>query len=597
MQNNQRNTVWRFAIIFVFILLGFIAVLGKIFYIQTVERDKWLQLAEKQAPVLDTVKGSRGNILDCNGNLLATSMPQYLIVMDASVPALHKKEGELFNKYIDSLAIDIAAVTGRRTADEYKRIITNAYNKKQVRLVVDTICINYLQREQLKQNSLIKKGQFTSGFTFEEYYSRIKPYGILANRTIGSITGAKGEAEYGLEMQFDKELKGVSGINKVQRIGNRKEYITVKEPQDGMDIVTTIDANLQDIVETALIEKTAEKNAKWGCCILMETQTGYIRAIANVDRVSEGVYAEKLNHGVTRIEPGSTFKTISLMAMMNDGLTNLKDTVTLDGKKWVYFGLEHTDVHGLNEQINMRTALAVSSNIAFAKKVTDKYKGSAHKFVKSIDKLGVRDSVYIELPGCQLPYIFPPKNDTATISSMAYGYSVEVTPMTLVMFYNAIANNGCMMRPMIVTALQKDGKNVKTFQPEVLKASICSPEVLTEVKKALHDVVWDDKYGTASVYNGVRKAQSDLVSIAGKTGTAQLIIDKQHNKNHHRMTFVGYFPEDNPQYTCLCMIEDPHRPYDAGMDCGSTVRKIAEKTMAYTGCYVYRNGEKKLEKR
>ena len=244
----------------------------------------------------------------------------------------------------------------------------------------------------------------------------------------------------------------------------------------------------------------------------------------------------------------------------------------------------------------------MSSNIAFAKLVTRHYDGSATKFIQSLQRIGIRDSIYCEIPGYEKPRINHPK-DTVTVSKMAYGYAVEVSPMTLVMFYNAIANNGRMMRPMLVTAIQKNGLNIQSFKPEIVKRSICSDKTIQDIRLALHDVVWDNHLGTASIDPWRNpKAQSKLVSIAGKTGTAQ-IMDRtrrskvDYDKTTHRITFIGYFPEDNPQYTCICMIEAPRGAYDAGMDCGSTVRKIAEKVMAYTGCYVYKNGEKQLVKR
>jgi cell division protein FtsI (penicillin-binding protein 3) len=211
--------------------------------------------------------------------------------------------------------------------------------------------------------------------------------------------------------------------------------------------------------------------------------------------------------------------------------------------------------------------------------------------------MGLLDSVYCEIPGADKVRIDVPR-DTVTLSKMSYGYSVEMSPMQILMFYNAIANNGRMVRPMLVTAVQQNGEEVKRFRPETVKSSICSKETLRAIQSALHDVVWDNHLGTAAAKKWSRKAQSNLVSIAGKTGTAQLIIPGHgYSGKHHRMTFVGYFPEENPRYTCICMIEDPQYPYDAGMDCGSTVRVIAEKTMAYTGCYIYENGERKLEKR
>lgn len=601
MSDEQRNTVWRFAIIFILIMSGFIAVLVRIVYIQTVERDEWLKVAEKQVPTHKPIPATRGNILDCNGRLLASSMPQYHMYMDTRVEALHMKHGELFNRHIDTLALDLARIAGGHTQAEYKERIVQAYKRGEKRLKVCDKRINYLQRRELEQNALIKQGKYKSGVFFEDQHVRIKPYGILASRTIGSIYGEGGYGNSGLEKGFENELRGTDGMSDIQKIGGRYESVTVEEARDGLDIVTTIDANLQDMVEKTLIERATMRQAQWGCCILMETQTGYIRAIANIDRKENGGYEEKLNHAVMRVEPGSTFKTIALVAALDDGKVKIDDTVSVTSKPWIYMGKsKHTDAHRMDTVLTVRSALAVSSNIALAKIITRSYQGSAQKFVRKIEKMGLLDSIYCEIPGAERARIDVPK-DTVTLSKMAYGYSVELSPMQILMFYNAIANDGRMIRPMLVSSIQQNGENVRVFKPQTVKSSICSDRTLRDIKDALHDVVWDNKMGTASVSKwGGRKAQSDLVAIAGKTGTAQLLLPRRgYSGEHHRITFVGYFPEDNPQYSCICMMEDPQPPrtYDAGMDCGSTVRTIAEKTMAYTGCYVYKEGERKLEKR
>ena len=597
MSDEQRNTVWRFALIFIFIALGFVAVIGKIIYIQTVERSEWLKVAEKQVPTLRPIKATRGNILDCNGQLLASSMPQYYVYMDTRVEALHINNGKLFKEEIDTLARDLANIVGDHSPEEYKTRIVKAYLKGEKRYKVCDHRINYLQRRALEQNRLIKKGKYKSGILFEDQHRRIKPYGQLASRTIGSIYGEDGVGNAGLEKGFDKELRGEDGLSSIQRIGGRNEQVTEREAIDGKDIVTTIDANLQDIVESALLNKLQERNAKWGCCMLMETQTGYIRAIANLDRTEEGHYYEMINHAVQRVEPGSTFKTIALIAALDDGKIKITDTVSISRQPWKYFTVQHTDAHPMDTLLTVRSALAVSSNIALAKLITRSYEGSARKFVKKIEKMGLMDSIYCEIPGADKVRIDVP-NDTVTLSKMSYGYSVELSPMQILMFYNAIANEGKMVRPMLVTAIQQNGEVEKIFRPEVVENSICGSRTLKDIQSALHDVVWDDHLGTAAAKPWSKKAQSDLVAIAGKTGTAQLFIPGHgYSGRHHRMTFVGYFPEENPRYTCICMIEDPQYPYDAGMDCGSTVRVIAEKTMAYTGCYIYKDGERKLEKR
>ena len=598
MLDEQKNTVWRFAIIFILISLGFLAVLGKIIYIQTVERSEWMRVAEKQVPTHRPIKATRGNILDCNGQLLASSMPQYYIYMDTRADALVINNSQLLKEHLDSLCHDLTSIIGDYTAEEYRQRIVQGQKQGNRRLKLSKGRINYLQRRALEQNSLIQLGKYKSGVFFEDQHRRIKPYGLLASRTIGSINGEEGIGTAGLEKAFDKELHGVDGISSLQRIGGRNELVTIEEAQDGMDIITTIDANLQDITENALLTKLKEKNAQWGCCILMETHTGYIRAIANLDRGSDGEYYESLNHAVQRVEPGSTFKTISLVAAMDDGKIDIDDTISVTKKPWVYMRKsKHTDAHPMDTILDVRSALAVSSNIALAKMITSSYEGSARKFVRKIERMGLCDSIYCEIPGAEQARIDIPR-DTVTLSKMAYGYSVEMSPMHIAMFYNAIANNGKMMRPMLVSAIQKEGEIIKRFKPTTLNSSICSRSTLREIQGALHDVVWDENLGTASKKPWSNKAQSNLVALAGKTGTAQLYIPgKGYSNRKHRITFVGYFPEANPEYTCICMIENPQYPYDAGMDCGSTVRVIAEKTMAYCGYYVWEDEEKRLEKR
>jgi cell division protein FtsI (penicillin-binding protein 3) len=578
--------------------LGFLAVLGKIIYIQTVERSEWMKVAEKQVPTHRPIKATRGNILDCNGQLLASSMPQYYIYMDTRADALVINNSQLLKEHLDSLCHDLTSIIGDYTTEEYRQRIVQGQKQGNRRLKLSKGRINYLQRRALEQNSLIRLGKYKSGVFFEDQHRRIKPYGLLASRTIGSINGEEGIGTAGLEKAFDKELHGVDGISSLQRIGGRNESVTIEEAQDGMDIITTIDANLQDITENALLTKLKEKNAQWGCCILMETHTGYIRAIANLDRGSDGEYYESLNHAVQRVEPGSTFKTISLVAAMDDGKIEIDDTISVTKKPWVYMRKsKHTDAHPMDTILDVRSALAVSSNIALAKLITSSYEGSARKFVRKIERMGLCDSIYCEIPGAEQARIDIPK-DTVTLSKMSYGYSVEMSPMHIAMFYNAIANNGKMMRPMLVSAIQKEGEIVKRFKPTTLNSSICSRSTLREIQGALHDVVWDEHLGTASKRPWSNKAQSNLVALAGKTGTAQLYIPgKGYSNRKHRITFVGYFPEANPEYTCICMIENPQYPYDAGMDCGSTVRVIAEKTMAHCGYYVWEDDEKRLEKR
>ncbi len=590
MGDKQRNTIVRFAVIFIIIAIGFLGVLAKIILIQTKERDQWLAIAEGQVRNDQIVPATRGNILDCEGKLLCSSMPQFVLYMDAAVPALSLHHDSLFNLYIDTLSTDLSRVIGDHSSTYYKNLITTAHRRGQHNLRLSKKRINYLQRKELEQNPLISRGQNYSGIIFQEVKQRMRLLGPLATRTLGSINNETGHGTTGLEKKYDEYLCGKDGMSVRQRVGDRYENVTVIEAEDGYDIVTTIDAELQDIVSETLKSRLERVEGDWGCCVLMETQTGHIKAIANLDKLPSGAYGEYINHAVTMVEPGSTFKTVALMAAMEDHRVGIYDTVSVTKAPWQYFSVTHTDAHPKDTIYTVRSALAVSSNIALAKIITRAYEGSANRFVNKVLKLGIADSVASDIPGAQTALIKVP-NDTVTISKMSYGYSVMVTPMQLLMFYNAIANDGRMIRPMLVTDIKDGDEVIKHFDTEVVKRSIARSSTIDAIKLGLHDVVWDNHLGTASVrmWNGKvvdYKAQSELVHIAGKTGTAQILENGRYSGRKHRMTFVGYFPEENPQYTCICMINHPKVwGYDAGYDCGGVVRIIAEKTIANVDCY------------
>lgn len=599
MSDKLKNMVLRFAVIFGVMILLFACVIAKIVYIQTAERDKWEKIAGQQEMTDVTITPIRGNILDANGNLLAGSLPQYYINMDTRVEALHLKNGELFYQYVDSIAQGLSRIIGDESASTYREKMCRAfkgktYKERNIRL--SNSRINYIQKKQIEQLPLIKRGRYKSGITFEEQNRRTKPYVSLASRTIGNIYGQDGVGNSGLEKRFDNYLHGREGISTRRRVAGHWEDIPVREAVNGYDIVTTLDANLLDITETALRARLNHTQADWGCCILMETKTGEIKAICNLDRDNDGNYNEVSNHAVIRVEPGSTFKTIALMAALDDGKVKLTDHVSVTKRPWVYHGLTHTDAHAKDTVYTVRSALAISSNIALAKIITESYENDASNFVEKLTTMGVCDSVYSEIPGASNPLIRVP-NDAATLSKMAYGYSVELSPMQILMFYNGIANNGKMIRPYLVKEILDRDTVIEKFDTEVIKEKICQDSTLKDIKLALHDVVWDNSLaGTASVIRGtkIRKAQSDLVHIAGKTGTAQVNKNGRYYNDSHRMTFVGYFPEEAPEYTCICMIQNPRNAgkYDAGLDCGIVVRQIAEKTIATTGFTVYNeNGE------
>ena len=593
MSEKQRHTILRFAIVFVVIALMFLVVVGRIFKLQTTERDKWLSLVENREANQKPIPAIRGNIYDCDGRLLATSIPQYSIHMDTRVEALHMDDGALFWTYVDSIAEGLSRIVGDQTKEQYRERMVKAYTSKRrrdrdVRLSAERI--SYTQLKEIKELPLVKRGVYKSGFYTENLNLRKKPFNTLSSRTIGNISLKDGEAKTGIEKRYDSYLRGTDGVGVRQRVAGSWQYVPIKEAVNGYDVHTTLDANLIDICETELRKRLEHTRADWGCVALMDVHTGEIKAISNLDRGSNEEYYELANHAVIHMEPGSTFKTISLMAALDDGKISFGDSIEVEKDGWWYHKQRHRDAHPADTTYSIRQALAVSSNIALAKIVTNSYNGSARKFVKKLKSIGLCDSVDYTIPGAQQALITIP-NDTVTLAKMAYGYSVELSPLQMLMFYNGIANGGKMVSPLFVKEIRNQREVVERFENTVVKSSLCSKETLAEIKECLHDVVWDNDLGTASVNPwGSRKAQSALVSIAGKTGTAQ-VLEGGYQNTKHRISFVGYFPEENPQYSCICVIHGPKWPYDAGLDCGSVVRNIAEKTMAYAGEYVIDDGK------
>ena len=598
MSEKTKTTIITFAIIFILITIGFGAVIAKIIYLQTVEYDKWEQLSgANRTKTTYPIPARRGNIYDAEGRLLASSIPQYAIYMDTRVEALNQDNGALFWQYVDSIANGLSQVLGDKSASDYRQKIVSAYRGRSVKerdIRLTTTRVSYTQKKEIEQLPLISRGYYKSGIYFRDMNRRSKPFGSLGSRTIGSIYGENGHGNAGIEKRFDEYLCGKDGESRLDRVAGRKQHIPIREAESGADIHTTLDANLMDICESSLRKQITKNQADWGCVILMEVETGEIKAICNLDLNQEnGQYYESANHAVIRVEPGSTFKTISLMAALDDGKIAIDDSVEVWRRGWRYHSVSHTDAHPADTIYSIRQALAVSSNIALARIVTESYNGSAQKFVKKLKHLGLMDSVDYIIPGAQQALITVP-DDTVTISKMAYGYSVELSPLQMLMFYNGIANDGKIISPVLVNKICKGDKTIERFESSVIRSSMCSSSTLADIKQCLHDVVWDNDLGTASVNPwGMRKAQSKLVSIAGKTGTAQISSEHGYSNKRHRMSFVGYFPEEKPQYSCICVIHGPRNYgyYDAGMDCGSVVRNIAEKTMAYTNEYVIENGK------
>ena len=595
MSENLKNTIFRFAIVFALIAMMFCVVFVRIIVLQTVQRDKWMGVAEQENNY-KPIKALRGSIYDCNGQLLATSVPQYRIYLDTRVQALRLNNGAVFWEYVDSIADGLSRIVGDQSKEEYRNRMISSYhshNNKGSYLRLTNERISYTQLKEIKKLPLLGGGVYKSGFQEEDLNSRVKPFKSLGGRTIGNIYTVSGEAKSGLELRYDSYLRGEDGTSVRQRVAGRLERIPLVEAKNGCDLHTTLDANLMDICESSLRKRLEHTKAEWGSVVLMDVQTVEIKAMSNLDRLVNGSYEEVANHAVVRMEPGSTFKTISLMAALDDGKVAMDDSIRVEKEGWIYYDAKILDAHPRDTIYSIRQAMAASSNIALAKLITSSYDGSAKKFVKKLHGMGLCDSVDYTIPGATQALITVP-NDTVTIAKMAYGYSVELSPLQILMVYNGIANNGKVMKPLFVKEIRQNGEVIESFESSVINKGMCDASTLRGIRECLHDVVWDNEFGTASLTPWkTRKAQSDLVAIAGKTGTAQ-IHEKGYTNRRHRMSFVGYFPEDNPQYSCICVIHAPQGAYDSGLDCGIVVRQIAEKTMAYSGEYILKKAERVL---
>ena len=435
----------------------------------------------------------------------------------------------------------------------------------------------------MKKFSFLRLNRFKSGFYTKQMVQREKPFGSLASRTIGDIygeidTSGVTKGKNGLELQYDSLLRGEPGISSVRRIGGRWTNVTEKEPVEGMDIRSTIDIDIQDITEKSLLDMLKKIDAASGTAIVMEVATGEVKAITNLGRIREGVYGETMNHAVAdEIEPGSTFKVASIMVALEDGVCQPTDTVDVGNGIYMYKGSRMTD-HNMNKggygKISVEQAIWYSSNIGVAKTILKGYENNPTKFVEGLYRIGMNADLHIEIPGAGRAKIRRPDDTTrywskTTLPWMSFGYETQIPPISTLAFYNAIANKGKMVRPYFVKEILHRGKTIRTFSPEVLKSAICSEQTLHIIQDMLLGVV---EQGTG------KAVHSDIIRIAGKTGTAQIASGGVYRRAGHQVAFAGYFPADNPMYSCIVVIRQPRIGYPSGGTMsGGVVKAIAEK--------------------
>ena len=577
-------------------LIG-IAVLGKALYIMTAKKQYWTEVADRLKRDSVSVKPNRGNILSCDGQLMATSIPEYKIYMDFQAAAF--ENDTLWLEKVDSICEGLNKIFPQRSAAEFKQHLEEGrhkvlVNKKTGRQTVGARHwaiwpwrINYNTYKEVSQLPFLNMPKYKSGFHEEEFNSRNRPFGSLAMRTVGGLYGAKDSAYFGLELSYDSILRGTPGITGRRKILNKYMNIPVTLPIDGCDIVTTIDVNMQDLAERALLDELKEVNGEMGVAILMEVETGDVKAIVNMIKNNEGRYIEAVNSAISyRCEPGSVFKVASFLVALDDEVVDTSYVIHTGSGVMEMHGRmmkDHNWRRGGYQDINVARALEVSSNIGVSH-VIDKFYGSnPTRYVKGLYRVGIHEDLKLPLVGYHPPYIRMPDTKTTdrskywsktTLPWMSIGYETQIAPINTVTFYNAIANNGKMMQPRFIKQVVKNGEVIKEYEPVVLKKQIAKPKAIKTMQTILEHVV---SQGLG------RKAGSKMFKVAGKTGTAQ--VADQYGGYHsgttrYWLSFAGYFPADNPRYTCIVCIKKSGLPASGGGMSGVVFHHIAEGVMA-----------------
>jgi len=579
----RRDILWRSYLVFIAIFLFGVAIASRAFYIQRVEGTYWKAFSDSIQLKYRSLDAERGTIYSEDGRMLSSSVPYFDIYLDFGSDGMQEKDGMFFKKNIDSLSLQLENILNDYSASFYKRELVRIFNKKE-RYHLFKRNIDFKQYQSLRNTSYIKKNRNKNGFIFVEKEKRIAPFGLLANRTIGlsrEYTGSDGKSVFnnvGLERTYDSLLRGVSGKQLVRRIAGGA-FVPVEgvevEAENGKDIITTIDINVQDIAEQALLKILVKNEALKGSCIVMEVRTGKIKAIANLGRTADGSYAENYNYAITRSEPGSTFKLVTMIALLEDQLTNLNAEVNLEGGKWDIGGrtVFDSEVHG-KTNVSVQHAFELSSNVGMAKLVNTNYASDPNKFLHHIKRLHLNKRSGLDLDGESLPIIPDPQKPSwnkITLPWMGFGYGIAISPLQTLMVYNAVANNGKLMQPYIVNSIAKDGVVLKEFKPQVLEDSIFSHTTMAQLKTCLEGVV---ERGTGL------SLKTDLYRIAGKTGTAKVANgNKGYVEHQYQSSFAGYFPADAPKYSCIVVIENKpyaERYYGAQV-AGPVFREIADK--------------------
>ncbi len=558
-------------------MIGFgLLLIGKIIYLQLFYDKDLIAEASKVTSRYAEIEPNRGDIYSVDMKLLATSVPYFETGIDLNCDGLSK---ELFDNNIDSLAFYLSEMFPAKSKEQFKREMIQRRDEgsRYYRFSSD---LDYENFKKMRTFPLLRLSRYKGGFVFAKHSKRERPFGNLARRTIGNME-TDFQRGFGLELAFDEHLRGVKGFTVMEKIaGNMwmpvSDYNHI-EPRDGYDLITTIDMSIQDITESALKSRLEYHDASYGTVVVMEVSTGKVRAIANLTKTESGNYIEDLNYAVRRAsDPGSTFKLASAIAAMEDGYVEPSHIIETGNGIYRFPGKTMTDVlRGGYGTITFQHCFEVSSNVGLSKVIYYNYENNPEKFVDRLYKMGLNKPLGVIIPGETEPFIPYPNTrrwSGVSLVQLAVGYEVQMTPLQVLAFYNAIANNGCMLRPIFAEELRFRGNTIKTFQPEIIDPSICSQQTLAKARIMLEGVILN---GTG------RSLQNNNFSIAGKTGTAQLDYGIDSSKQNYHASFAGYFPADKPKYSVIVSIYEPQQNgYYGGQVAAPVFKEIAEKIYA-----------------
>ena len=583
----RRDILWRVYLCFIGMVVLCAFILGKAIYIQRFEGEHWRNMSDSMHQRIVELDADRGTIYSEDGQMLSTSLPEFDIYLDFQADGLRDKNGKVFSENIDSFSIAMSRYFGDKTTAQYKKELLAGYKKKS-RYYPLKKKLSFEQYKQFRQFPLVRLGRNKSGVIVEENSKRLSPFGLLANRTIGlsrehiASNGKVKKQNVGLEKTYDSLLTGQKGQRLVRYASGGA--IPVEgfqiEPENGKDIFTTLDVNIQDITENALLKQMEATESLYGTCIVMETKTGKIKAIANLGRRPDGSFWEDDNYALRVTEPGSTIKLVTLLAVLEKGSSKLNDLVEVGSAGHMIVGPRNVnDAERAPKPIlTVKECFAHSSNVGMSKVAYKAFSQNPKEFREYLHRYHMDTRSPVDLSNIPRPQFAPLEKNRGGVMNMitmSFGYAAQVSPLHTLTLYNAVANDGKMMKPYLVNSVQQDGIVLKQFEPTVMDESIAKPEVIKAAKESMEAVVTE---GTGRI------AFKDMpFAVAGKTGTAHVADGGiKYSAGVYQASFVGYFPANDPQYSCIVVIRS--KPYAAlhygGTLAGPVFKEISTKVYA-----------------